>query len=418
MLSLQPAHAQSRAGSSRVPSPDGSLSVIVDRVQEQETEDSEEFSGNLLVRILDAEGSIRYQRRVEASQVRLMQPVVWLDDTVCAFSYNIAKNSNGIVYVDATDGTALQLEMVATSRRMAASGRVETELTSLEVAHYAGETKRLNNITRADRSVFPIIALIPPYTNEPYGKDFYSRLRDAVAAYDNFLQTRGISRLEIEQASESFSPSQTHLAFLACVDDGASAMIVPLKPDAASTVMKQVQVALLGPEILLGCRESAEEMPDETTTESMQTMDYRYSTAWKNDNLLLVEKETFLEDEENSVKSVVYSVSSNGKATKVTDADTTLTAPRESESSAPAARKATPRATAETESAASRETTRSRTAERPADVRRATPRATTRATVAPSPATPEPTREGLLRRMIPGRRGRSAETPIATPATR
>ena len=121
------AHARNevRVESTRpVTSPRGDLAVIVDRLATVVDGEPERYPGIMEVRIVDGEGKVVTRRRMASPQVRLIQKPVWLDNQWCGFSYNIAKNSYGMVYYDCVENRALQLEIVAPSRRMGATGKV------------------------------------------------------------------------------------------------------------------------------------------------------------------------------------------------------------------------------------------------------------------------------------------------------
>src|SRR5687768_2419366 len=77
----------SQVESSRaVTSEDGKRTVVVDRLTPVVDGEAERFSGRMLVRVSATDGSAPRQRYIEASQVRVIQPPVWLDNSrVCAF---------------------------------------------------------------------------------------------------------------------------------------------------------------------------------------------------------------------------------------------------------------------------------------------------------------------------------------------
>lgn len=273
-----------------VASPDGSKTAVVDRFTPVVDGEEERFSGRMLIRVSSADGSGARQRYIEASQVRVIQPPVWIDNSrVCAFVYNVAKNSNGIVYFVPEANRALQVEFVMPTRQMAASGQLEQELTSLEVTEFSGQdTVMIRNVPWKGGSAFPLVlSELPAFDGRPYGMDFLNRLNNALAAYKDFLQQNSLPSLEPEQASESFNNSESWVGMLACGGTDFYVVSVPLLQEAPSEVLSKAKIQQV-PGILLGCsQQAAGEGFDPVQEEG------RYLTAWQDDTTLQVIKETY-----------------------------------------------------------------------------------------------------------------------------
>ena len=101
------ARAATPAGA--VASPDGARAVAVETRAPVSYGDSTDFATRLVVRVDDtgptaSAGGMR--RVVEASQVRSVGAPVWLgaDSPWTAFTYDIQKNSSGLVYLDTSSG--------------------------------------------------------------------------------------------------------------------------------------------------------------------------------------------------------------------------------------------------------------------------------------------------------------------------
>jgi hypothetical protein len=293
-----------------IPSPAGDRSVVVDRLSPVENGAPERFSGRMIIRVKSA-GKPPRQRYVEASQVRVIQPPVWLDgDRLCAYVYNIAKNSNGTVYYEPDSNAAYQVEFVQTSRRMGATGQVEQELTSFDVVELTSKTTTIHNVPHGGASVFPLVlAKIPAFDGAPYGLDFYGRLKASVQAYEDFLAKRDLEPFEPEQASESFSSDNKWASLLACSGKNAYVCVVPLDAPGAAEALKKAIVLPL-PGVDLGCSGRAE------TEHSESESNAHYSTAWTGAKTVQVLRETFGSEDESSQKSAVFTINvDNGKIT-------------------------------------------------------------------------------------------------------
>lgn len=273
-----------------VESPDGKKTVVVDRFTPAVDGQVDRFSGRMLLRVTSKDGAPARQRYIEASQVRVIQPPVWLDGSrLCAFVYNVAKNSSGIVYFEPETNRAVQVEFVRPARTMAASGKTEFELMSLEVTEFAGtETLRTHNIPWKGGSAFPlVIDELPEYQGQPFSLEFYNKVNRALASYRAFLKKHNLKALEPEQASESFSADEKWLGLLACGGDAAWVVGVPLGASTTEQALAQTRVAAL-PGVNLSCMQHS---AADSTEPSMD--DNRFLTAWKPDNVLEVIRESY-----------------------------------------------------------------------------------------------------------------------------
>ncbi len=429
------APGDTRVGSTRpVRSPDGTRMVVVDHVMPVVDGEADRFSGRMVVRVTDAEGTTTRRRQVETSQISVIQSPRWLDDALVAYFYNIKKNANGIVYFDSRTGAAVQVEFVTTARRMAATNKVETAVTSIEVTEYATGPQRIATFVRDGAGVFPLfIRTLPPFENAPYPRPVYDDLRAALAARKDFLAARKIREMDPEVASESFSPDGKYLAALACNDGKPALVVVPLHADSARVALQATVVAPLDEEVTLNCNADAPAAPegektaDATSvpapgqTQSGEFGGYRFTTEWKDAATILIVKETFETEEQPMQREPYFAVTAAGQATRLERKP----APRTpaAKTPEPEAVQAKPVETAPADKAASTgEKPAAKTPKPAADTARRTPkpdrtrkpearstpkpRATPKTEAgAPEPApkpTPTPKPKSLLRRLLPG----------------
>lgn len=326
-----------------VPSPDGSRMFVVDHISRIINGEPERYSGRMLVRVTDSQGTVTRQRRIEASQVRLINPPLWLDERWAAFTYNVSKNANGVVYFNADSGEAVQVEFVAFARRLAATDTVERELTSFEATLYAGRVLRVSNITRRGRSVFPLLLRpLPPYEINPFPLVFAEQVRAALYAYQEFLEKNKVSELRLEEATESFNTEETHMAVLACVNDKPSLILATLQAENAADALSKVKLLELDSSLELNClrdtpdgREQAnglESGAGETSdTETLGHFgEYRYRTQWRDSQTVLVQKEIFETEDQEPRQEALYELTLGGELRKV-EVPTTATVPQTSE---------------------------------------------------------------------------------------
>lgn len=393
-----------------VTSPDAAKAVVVDRILPVVDGEVENFSGKMLVRVTDQGGNTLKQRYIETSQIQLVYQPVWLDDQWCAFAYSIWKNANGMIYFNLSTGEAFQVELVATSRLMGATGKTETELTSFEVAHYGDKVTRISNVPHAGGSVFPLyLPSIPAFTNTPFPKSFLEQLIQAYQAQADFCKAHAIDSLEIEQGSESFNPSDSQMALLACLGNAPGLFLVPLKDKSTSAALAATRVVKLGPDVVLTCAadspETTEPQENQEAKDPGEGERARYATGWKDDTHAFVGKELFAAEDETPQKQEIYLVSLSGELTKVAPTVTPkpqpTAAPHKAVKAAPAT--ATPKASAlgqtHKRAAQPHATAAASKTPRPAQASPRAAAASPAATAQPSPTTQE--RQGLLRRMLP-----------------
>lgn len=300
------AQSDTKVESSRaVKSPDGTKSVMVDRFTPVVDGEPERFSGRMLVRVTATDGSPVRQRYIEASQVRVIQPPVWIDDSkICAFVYNVAKNSNGIVYFNPETNRALQVEFVMPTRNMAASGMAEQELTSLEVTEFSGaETFKIRNIPWNGGSAFPLVLPeLPAFNGQPYDATFLNQLNTALESYKTFLKTNGVESLEPEQASESFTADESWLGLLACAGADSYLVGIPLTPGEHQKVLDRARIVKVK-NLSLSCSQHA---AGETNDQPM--VDSRYLTQWSDASHLQVVEESYGAESETPVASNIVTL--------------------------------------------------------------------------------------------------------------
>ncbi|MGI8905303.1 MAG: hypothetical protein ACR2IE_02295 [Candidatus Sumerlaeaceae bacterium] len=288
-------------------SPDGRRIAVVDRLLKLTQGEVDRFSGGMVLRVSsEASSSVLRQRYVEGTQVRLLQSPVWLDATWCAFTYNIAKSANGIVYLNSDSGEGYQVEFVAPPRRMGATGTIEQEVTSLDVTMLGTTATRILNVPYKGGSAFPLrLRPLPRFESKPFGKEFLDHLISACEGYRLLLATNNASIIEPEQATEAFSADEKTLALLACVDHRPVLCIVPLSDG-------DPRVLPLDEEVSLNCivaASDAEPQPGDVTGFS------RFTTSWKDESQILVEREVFTDDD-TSHRELVYTAHLNGNLVK------------------------------------------------------------------------------------------------------
>lgn len=310
-----------------VASPDGKKIVIVDRIFRVIDGELERYPSRMLVRISETGSTVTRQRLIDASQVRLLNPPRWIDTRWSAFTYNISKNANGVVYINSDTAEALQMEFVALRRRMAATDTVEVELTSFEVTHYGTRVVRIPNITRRNRSVFPLfLRPLPPYDTTPFPWVYAEQVMNAVTAFQEFLAKNKVSSLRVEEASESFAPEDKMLAALACVDGKPSAILFPLEAENAAAALERARLFSLDPEITLTCQADTAAQSGDAPTSSTINEDneplghfgeYRFRTSWKDEATALVEQEVFESEEQEPHRIPLYALHLDGKIEKL-----------------------------------------------------------------------------------------------------
>lgn len=326
------ARAQELLESTRpVPSPDGKHTVAVEWEIPVATGEAVDFSGRMQVRVADTGGTATRQRQIEAPQVRSVQTPLWLDNRWAAFTYNIQKNFNGMVYLDAADGAALQVEMVAPVRRMGATGRTESELTSLDVIeHSTTGTGLYRNITRGRASVFPLVLkAFPQFDGQPFSRAFLSELRSAIGAYGAWLAGRGVNDLHLETGSETFSPDEKHVALLACVtEDGqpetsgpaTALIIVPLESGSAKAALASTRLVRLDSAVQLSC--ASPPLAEGDPQSNLMMVDFvRYTTRWQDARTVAVDREITDEEREEIRNEPVFLATLDGETTRLPAAD-------------------------------------------------------------------------------------------------
>lgn len=429
-----------------VSSPDGSRSVVVDHLIPIVDGEAERYSGRMLVRVADEGGTATKQRFMETSQIRLISPGRWMDDQWFTFTYDISKNSRGVVAFNANSGRAVQVESVRTTRKMGATGKVETELTDLEIADYGDTITRVRNVTRNLKSVFPLYLTDLTYlVGKPIAREHVTEIENALRALAEFKEKNSAEDLLLEEASESFNPSDTHMAVLACKAAKPQLLIVPTNAPSADDALAGAKLSELGDDVKLTCLfepvegfESEDETaPDETTPQAPDTVGQdesnpapseqfggmRFATSWKNEGTVLIEMESFETEDEAAKREALFSATLDGTVTRLKtvpkpaatpkpEAAARLDAPATTASATPRAQveDVAPQPTATPARATPTPRAATTTPRQPATTRR-TPRQQ-RMAATPVAATPSPTaRRGIFRRMLPGGRQEQPPTP-------
>lgn len=315
-------------------SPDKKVSIVVDQISPIVDGEPERYSGRLMIRLTSPEGKTLRQRFVEASQVRLLNQPFWLDSQWCAFTYNISKNSTGVALVDVEKGRVLVAEIVSTSRKMSATRSVQTEVTDLEVADYGDTVTRISNITHGCGSVFPlhIDRIYPQGSTELQPATLRTSLEQSLSAWSDFLTKNKLSSVRLEQSTESFSGDDKMMATLGCADGKAAVILVPVTAESARKALEGARVIPAGVDMALSClQDTPEESDDDSAASTSETPSgsenaVRYSTSWKGSSEVLVERETFVNEEEAPKKETVLTVTTDGKVTVSPAATTTATA--------------------------------------------------------------------------------------------
>jgi hypothetical protein len=397
-------------------SPDAKRSAVVDHILKVEDGEADPNSGGMVLRVTDkSTSSVTRQTYVEGTQVRVLQPPVWLDDNWCAYTYNIAKNANGMVYLNTQSGEGYQVELVAPPRRMGATNTVEQEVTSLDVTLLGANPVRIHNVPWRGGSAFPLrLSPLARFEGKPYDKPFVDELAKAIGKYREFCTANSVTAVEPEQASESFSPDESRLALLACADHKPVMCMVALKDETAPRLIP------LGDEVKLNCATAQ----DTATDPNDPAGNSRFATSWKAETHVAVEREVFDSENDSSHRETAYLADLEGKLTKVESKITPapkrtpepqVEEPKESPTPAPTA---TPPAAKKSAT----ETTHTKPLlkvtqranrvegdEPPARIAPAEPMQ-----IATPVATPVPTkRPGMLNRLLPGR-SRPAPTPPPT----
>lgn len=309
-------------------SPTGKHTVTVEWTPPEQVGDSVEYSGQMRVRVADTGGTLSLQRDLQAPQVRSIQVPLWLDDRWSAFSYNIQKNSNGIVYVDMQDGRVLQLEMVAPARRMGATGQIQSDLTSLNIVEFlANRTESYSNITRGRQSLFPLVLPeVPAWKGGPYSRGFLNELQASLKAYRQWLDEKEITALIAESGTESFAPDERHFAVLVCLSDAQSTapvpglVIAPVTRASAGDVLRTTRLVRLDSPLDLPCMAALR--PGES--ETAYPVDYvRYTTRWQDARTVAVEREVVDDEREELQREPVYLATVDGETTRLPAADWT-----------------------------------------------------------------------------------------------
>lgn len=406
-------------------SADGTRALIVDRISAAPASDAESGAERLKIRLTDSQGTATRQRTVEVSAARSVEPAIWIDSRWAAFVYNVQKNSNGMVYYDSENNHAVLAEIVALSRRMGATGKIETELTSVDVIDYGSTVTRTRNVTHNGGSVFPVfVKQVPVFQGKPFADPFRAQLEEGINAYREFCKARASDGVKLEQASESFSDADDHMAILAGIAGKPALVLISLKSANAVEALRTAQVIVLGPEVALSCMS---ENADSSNPEAAGQETYsRLTTGWRDDTHALVQREVFDTDNDKSSREELYVCGLDGSVQKLATAKPSPSVPRATTKPVTGER-ATDTTTPAVATRPSRVSGRVRTqdttaaaeaASEPTPVKHTTPRPRVRSANTPTPSpTPSPpptakSRLNLLRRLIPGHRD---ESPAATP---
>lgn len=277
--------------------------ATVDRLSPIEDGEVEKFSGKMMIRVTNPDGTNPRQRYLESSQARIIHPPVWLKGSeVCAFTYNIAKNSDGIVYFTPEQNRALQIEFIMTMRRMASTGQIEQDLTNFELTEHTSQTLHVESVPYKGGIAFPFA--LPPldtFDNQPYPLDFMTKVNSGLIAYKKFLSDNKLAALELEDASETFNPKEDHLAFLATDKTNNFVCIVPLTETDTSARLAKTIVRPV-PNIKLSHNH-------ESGDNAQNEIEMRYSTVWADDKTVRIQEETFGSEDDESHKNPIFSIS-------------------------------------------------------------------------------------------------------------
>jgi hypothetical protein len=303
-----------------VKSPDGKHAVIVDRLLPVVDGQAERYSGRMVLRISSGDSTAPVKQRfLEATQVRFLDNPMWLESSPwCAFVYNVAKNASGIVYMNAESGRAIQIELVAPTRRMGATQELEQEMTSLEVSDHGANVLRTHNIPLKGGSAFPLVLKkLPAFKGKPFGLATLTEVIAALEAYHQFLANLGTQSLELEQASEAFSADGKRLAVLACADTQQYLVIAPTAAESPTSAFQAVKTVKLDASLKLSCKVSSEQIGNESEAEASSTGgDFRFVTSWKDNGSVQIEREVFGAEDDEPKRELIYSVSSEGEILK------------------------------------------------------------------------------------------------------
>ena len=305
-------------------SPDGNYRLVVDHVMPIMDGEADRYSGKMVVRVTDAEGTSTLRRPVETSQVSVIQTPKWLSSQVAACYYNIKKNASGTLFVDLSVGGVLQVECVAPTRKRAATGKIEALLTNLEVIAYGSVSERVSNVTRNGASVFPLLLKpLPVMDNAPLPLEVFQEVVDALKAWHMFLKANNVTNWQREVASESFSPDEKHLAVLGCVGDKPVLFIAPLGAASASEGLKNTKMVKLDASIEVNCARdiraaSSEDTPeDDPPSSEGEFGGYRFTTVWKDSQSVEVIRETFETEDQGVQKEAYLEVNLQGEIKKL-----------------------------------------------------------------------------------------------------
>jgi hypothetical protein len=299
-----------------ISSPGKQYTAVVDRLLKvNDAGETDQFSGGMMLRVLDSTTSTALrQQYVEGTQVRTLDAPVWLDDTWCAYTYNIAKNANGMVYLNAGTGVAYQLEIVAPPRRMGATNTIEQEVTSIDVNVLGTSTTHIHNVPWKGGSAFPLrLKPLPRFDRKPFGPAFLKELDAGVQQYFALCADNGFASLDVEQASESFNAAEDYVAVLACSDKGPVLSLVPVASGKTESRLYKLEG-----DMTLNCATPPAAADNSGKTPAPDPTDYaRYTTSWKDSETALVEREVFSAENETSHRESLYVADLRGNIKKV-----------------------------------------------------------------------------------------------------
>jgi hypothetical protein len=317
-----------------VPSPDNKFTVTVDRLMPVIDGTPDKYSGKMVVRVSSGESTVPIRQRfIEATQVRFLDQPIWLEKSPwCAFVYNVAKNASGLVYMNAETGRAIQIELVALTRRMGATQSIEQEITSLEVSDHLTKITRTHNIPKDGASLFPLVLKkLPLFEGKPFNQPELEEVIAALDAFQQFLAKLAVESLDLEQASETISPDGKHLAVLACAGGKQFLIVVPVGLGSPAATFQKVVTVELDKSLQLSCGLAASVNGETPEVESMGG-DFRYATAWNGSNIV-VEREVFGAEDDEPKRERVYVISAQGEILKF-NKPATLSKPQESKTGA------------------------------------------------------------------------------------